>query len=138
MPDLKTLIGRVAGGKPLSRAEAEEAFNLMPRTAKADAQYRVFAEPDGPDLRGPFRKIDTTANAKGGRYVESLFYPMENPNTGEQVWPRKGTCWRHSREEMARLQGDRRLYWGVKGTATTPMRKLFADYSSRLSRGRKI
>jgi len=104
---------------------AEEAFNLMPRTAKADAQYQVFSEPGGPDPRGPFRKIDTTANAKGGRYVESLYYPLKNPYTGEEVWPRKGTCWRHNPEEMARLQADRRLYWGVKGTARTPMRKLF-------------
>ena len=104
---------------------AEEAFNLMPRTEKADAQYQVFAEPTGPDSRGPFRKIDTTANGKGGRYVESLFYPIRNPFTNEEVWPRKGTCWRHSREEMERLQGDRRLFWGAKGTATTPMRKLF-------------
>lgn len=106
---------------------AEEAFNLMPRTAKADAQYRVFKEPSGPDPRGPFRKIDTTANGKGGRYVESLFYAIKNPYTGEEVWPRKGTCWRHNTEEMQRLQDEKRLYWGVKGTATTPMRKLFAS-----------
>lgn len=105
---------------------AEESFNLMPRTEKADSQYRVFDEPDGPaDPRGPFRKIDTTANGKGGRFVESLFYPIVNPFTDVEMWPRKGTCWRHSREEMARLQADNRLYWGVKGTATTPMRKLF-------------
>ena len=26
---------------------------------------------------------------------------------------------------MQRLQSDGRLYWGVNGTATTPMRKLF-------------
>lgn len=104
---------------------AEESFNLMPRTEKANAQYQVFAEPNGPDERGPFRKIDTTANGKGGRYVESLFYPIVNPFTGIEVWPRKGTCWRHSRDEMARLQKERRLYWGVNGTATTPMRKLF-------------
>lgn len=104
---------------------AEEAFNLMPRTEKADAQYQVFREPGGPDPRGPFRKIDTTANAKGGRYVESLYYPIKNPYTGKEVWPRKGTCWRHNPEDMARLQTDRRLYWGVSGTATTPMRKLF-------------
>jgi adenine-specific DNA-methyltransferase len=109
------------------KTDAEEAFNLMPRTAKADAQYRVFTEPDGPDPRGPFRKIDTTANGKGGRFVESLYYPITNPYSGEEVWPRKGTCWRHSREEMQRLQDERRLYWGVKGTATTPMRKLFAS-----------
>lgn len=107
------------------KTAAEEAFNLMPRTEKADAQYQAFAEPGGPDPRGPFRKIDTTANGKGGRYVESLFYSIKNPFTGQEVWPREGTCWRHSKEEMERLQRDKRLFWGVKGTAATPMRKLF-------------
>jgi adenine-specific DNA-methyltransferase len=116
-----------ARGKDSSskKTVAEERFNLMERTEKADAQYRVFTEPSGPDPRGAFRKIDTTANGKGGRFVESLFYPISNPYSGEEVWPRQGTCWRHSRDEMARLQADKRLYWGVKGTATTPMRKLF-------------
>ncbi len=104
---------------------AEEAFNLMPRTEKADAQYQVFNEPSGPDSRGAFRKIDTTANGKGGRYVDSLYYPIRNPYTGQDVWPRNGTCWRHSKDEMERLQADKRLFWGAKGTATTPMRKLF-------------
>ena len=118
--------GRERGGGS-KKTLAEESFNLMPRTEKADAQYQVFDEPGGPDPRGAFRKIDTTANAKGGRYVESLFYAIRNPHTGQDVWPRKGTCWRHSREEMARLEADRRLYWGVKGTATTPMRKLFTS-----------
>jgi adenine-specific DNA-methyltransferase len=107
------------------KTTAEEAFNLMPRTEKANSQYRVYDEPEGPDPRGPFRKIDTTAHGKGGRFVESLYYPVTNPYTNQEVWPRKGTCWRHNREEMARLQGEKRLYWGVSGTATTPMRKLF-------------
>ncbi|MFM6356752.1 MAG: site-specific DNA-methyltransferase, partial [Planktothrix sp.] len=105
---------------------AEESFQLMPRTEKADSQYRVFEEPNGPDPRGSFRKIDTTANGKGGRFVESLYYPITNPFTGEQVWPRQGTCWRHSKEEMSRLQADNRLFWGKNGTSKTPMRKLFA------------
>lgn len=106
---------------------AEESFNLMPRTEKADAQYQSFNEPEGLDPRGPFRKIDTTANGKGGRFVESLYYGILNPYTNEEVWPRKGTCWRHNKDEMARLQADHRLYWGVKGTAKTPMRKLFLN-----------
>ena len=55
-----------------SRTQAEERLNLMPRTEKADSQYRVFTEPDGPDSRGAFRKIDTTANAKGGRDVPKV------------------------------------------------------------------
>ena len=108
---------------------AEEHFNLMPRTEKADAQYQVFREPDGPDPRGPFRKIDTTANAKGGRYVESLFYAITNPYTGKEVWPRKGTCWRHSKEDMTQLQTEKRLYWGVKGTATTTHAEALHDRS---------
>ena len=97
----------------------------MPRTDKADSMYQVFPEPSGLDPRGPYRKIDTTANGKGGRFVESLYYPITNPYTNEQVFPRQGTCWRHNRDEMQRLQNDGRLYWGVKGTAKTPMRKLF-------------
>jgi adenine-specific DNA-methyltransferase len=109
----------------IKRTVAELNFNLMPRTEKANAQYQVFDEPDGPDPRGPFRKIDTTANGKGGRHVQSLVYPIKNPYTLEEVFPRDGTCWRHSREDMEKLQAEKRLYWGVKGTAKTPMRKLF-------------
>jgi adenine-specific DNA-methyltransferase len=108
-----------------NRTIAEDNFNLMARTEKSNAQYQVFDEPSGPDSRGPFRKIDTTANGKGGRFVQSLFYPVTNPYTGEDVWPRQGTCWRHSQVEMVRLQADKRLFWGAKGTAKTPMRKLF-------------
>lgn len=108
-----------------SRTLAEERFNLRPRTEKANAEYRVFNEPSGPDPRGPFRKIDTTANGKGGRSVQSLIYGFPNPYTGEEVWPREGTCWRHSRADMEALQAEGRLYWGVSGQARTPMRKLF-------------
>jgi adenine-specific DNA-methyltransferase len=107
------------------RTLAEERLNLMPRTEKADAEYQIFKEPGGPDPRGKFRKIDTTANAKGGRDVVSLHFGVQNPTTGEMCYPRDGTCWRHSKEEMQRLQSEGRLYWGVNGTATTPMRKLF-------------
>lgn len=116
-------------GKTLSsnsnRTQAEDRLNLMPRTEKADADYQVFKEVGGLDPRGRFRKIDTTANAKGGRDVASLHYGFQNPHTNEMVYPRDGTCWRHSEEEMTRLQAEKRLYWGVNGTATTPMRKLF-------------
>ena len=108
-----------------NRTLAEERFNLMPRSDKANAQYREFPEPNGVDPRGAFRKIDTTANGKGGRSVDSLIYAVRNPFTGEEVWPRAGTCWRHNRAEMARLESENRLYWGVKGDAKTPMRKLF-------------
>lgn len=107
------------------KTDAEEAFNLMERTEKADSQYREFEEPFGVDPRGPFRKVDSTGNAKGGRYVESLYYAVTNPFTGEEVWPRKGRCWVYKKEEMEAMIADRRFFWGKDGKATTPMRKLF-------------
>lgn len=118
--------GKVQGEKS-KKTLAEEHFNLSPRTEKANKQYQIFKEPNGPDPKGPFRKIDTTANAKGGRHVDSLVYPIINPYTNEEVYPRKGTCWRHNKEDMAKLQDENRLYWGVDGKASTPMRKLYLD-----------
>jgi adenine-specific DNA-methyltransferase len=104
---------------------AEERFNLMTRTEKADSQYRLYEEPFGFDERGPFRKVDSTGNAKGGRFVESLVYPVTNPFTGQQVFPRKGRCWVYKEEEMLAMVADRRFFWGKDGKAGTPMRKLF-------------
>jgi hypothetical protein len=48
----------------------------MERTEKADSQYQLYEEPFGYDERGPFRKVDSTGNAKGGRFVESLSPPI--------------------------------------------------------------
>lgn len=104
---------------------AEQRFNLMQRTEKADAQYQLYEEPFGFDDRGPFRKVDSTGNAKGGRFVESLMYPVKNPFTGEEVYPRKGRCWVYKREDMEQMVADRRFFWGKDGKAGTPMRKLF-------------
>jgi adenine-specific DNA-methyltransferase len=116
--------GKAKSG-PGKKTLAEEQFNLLQRTEKSNADYKVFTEPNGPDPKGPFRKIDTTANGKGGRFVASLFYGIINPYTKEEVFPRQGTCWRHNQEDMKQLEKENRLYWGVKGEAKTPMRKLY-------------
>ena len=108
-----------------SKTRAEECFGLMERTEKAESQYQIYVEPFGFDDRGPFRKVDPTGNAKGGRHVDSLIYPVTNPFTGDQVYPRKGRCWVYKQEEMERLVADRRYFWGKDGKAGTPMRKLF-------------
>lgn len=107
------------------KTRAEEGFNLMQRTEKADSQYRLYEEPFGFDDRGPFRKVDSTGNAKGGRFVASLVYPVTNPFTGKEVLPRKGRCWVYKKEEMLQMVADRRFFWGKDGKAGTPMRKLF-------------
>jgi adenine-specific DNA-methyltransferase len=107
------------------KTRAEEAFNLMERTEKADSQYQLYQEPFGFDERGPFRKVDSTGNAKGGRYVASLVYAVKNPFTDKEVLPRKGRCWVYKKQEMLEMVADRRFFWGKDGKAGTPMRKLF-------------
>jgi adenine-specific DNA-methyltransferase len=107
------------------KTRAEDAFNLMQRTEKADSQYQLYEEPFGFDERGPFRKVDSTGNAKGGRFVESLMYPVTNPFTGQTVVPRKGRCWVYKEEDMLQMVSERRFFWGKDGRAGTPMRKLF-------------
>ncbi len=107
------------------KTKAEVAFNLMQRTEKADSQYQLYEEPFGFDKRGPFRKVDSTGNAKGGRFVESLIYPVTNPFTGVDVYPRKGRCWVYKKEVMLQMVADQRFFWGKDGHAGTPMRKLF-------------
>lgn len=112
-------------------SEASTSLFPMGRTEKADAEYREYQEPFGVDERGPFRKVDSTGNAKGGRYVESLTYGVQNPFTGETVYPRKGRCWVYEESEMKRLIADRRYFWGKDGRAGTPMRKLFKSEATR-------
>lgn len=119
------LVCAKAGGGVSKKTRAEEAFNLMQRTEKADSQYQLYEEPFGFDERGPFRKVDSTGNAKGGRFVESLIYPVTNPFTGDVVYPRKGRCWVYKQEDMLAMVADRRFFWGKDGKAGTPMRKLF-------------
>lgn len=60
------LVSAKAGGGDSKKTRAEASFNLMQRTEKADSQYRLYEEPFGVDERGPFRKVDSTGNAKGG------------------------------------------------------------------------
>jgi adenine-specific DNA-methyltransferase len=125
-----TLIYTMQSAKK-ENGEASTSLFLMSRTEKADAEYRLYEEPFGYDERGPFRKVDPTGNAKGGRYVESLTYGVENPFTGEIVYPRKGRCWVYQEDEMKRLIADRRYFWGKDGRAGTPMRKLFKSEATR-------
>ena len=55
----------------------ESSMNLRPRD-KADPS---FSNPDN-DPKGPWRLQQIHGNTRGGRWVDSLYYPITNPNTG--------------------------------------------------------
>ena len=60
-----------------------ESLNLRART---DAQIARYKNPDN-HPKGPWAPGDLMANVKGGRYVESLYFPIINPRTLQAHYP---------------------------------------------------
>ncbi len=63
------------------------------------------------------------------RYTASerpnLYYPIKQPNTGEEIWPKKTRVWAMSRDVHLKNEAEGRIWWGAKGENTTPSLKNF-------------
>ena len=92
--------------------------NLLPRTAKNDKQYRFE------DEQGIFRVGDYTCN-KSAEERPNLYYPILNPNTGEEVWPNKNRVWRTIAENHQKNEEEGLVWWGKNGNSTTPAFKRY-------------
>ena len=93
--------------------------NLMDRDDEADARY---ANPDN-DPRGPWKAIPFL-NPLTKEERPNLAYPIVHPKSGERLLPQKN-AWRGSREAYARLEKDRRVWWGADGDSRIPNIKRF-------------
>ncbi|WP_284850301.1 site-specific DNA-methyltransferase [Corynebacterium rhinophilum] len=74
---------------------SQSAFNLRPRPDGHGGYRNTDNDPLGPWAEHPM-----DSNAKGGRGVDHLFYPIVNPNTGKEYWPAKGRNWLYPREAI--------------------------------------
>ena len=61
--------------------------NLLPRGEEKDRLYRLK------DSKGTFRPDNYTCN-KSAEERPNLYYPITNPNTGEEIWPKRTAVWR--------------------------------------------
>src|SRR5690606_3123392 len=59
--------------------------------AISDGQEARYSNSDS-DPRGPWTDSDYTCN-KTAEQRPNLYYPIENPNTGEMVWPSRSRVW---------------------------------------------
>jgi adenine-specific DNA-methyltransferase len=94
--------------------------NRLPRSEEQKEYYR---NPDD-DQRGPWNSVAYTCN-KSKEERPNLYYPITNPNTGEEVWPSKTAVWAYSKEACEKHKEQDRLYWGQDGTASKPRLKNF-------------
>lgn len=92
--------------------------NLLPRGDDKDGQYKYE------DENGVFRNSDYTCN-KTAEERPNLYYPITNPNTGEEIWPKRTRVWAYSSEEHARHVEEGLIYWGKNGKGKVPAYKRY-------------
>jgi adenine-specific DNA-methyltransferase len=92
--------------------------NLLKRTEEKDRQYRYT------DEQGVFRLSDYTCN-KSSEERPNLYYPIIQPNTGEEIYPKKTSVWRYSKETHEQNIRDNLVYWGKDGLSSTPAYKRY-------------
>ena len=88
-----------------------------------DEQLSNYKNPDN-DPRGPWNSATYTCN-KSKDERPNLYYPIRNPNTGEDVWPKETAVWKYGPDVTAQQEKEGRLYWGAEGKAAFPRAKLF-------------
>lgn len=99
--------------------------NLVPRPKSKDRQYKYE------DERGVFRVSDYTCN-KTADERPNLYYPIKQPKTGEEVWPKRTRVWAYSEEVHKQHVADDLIFWGKSGDAVVPA---FKRYRHLLRRG---
>jgi adenine-specific DNA-methyltransferase len=92
--------------------------NLLPRTEEKDRQYRFK------DEKGMFRISDYTCS-KSIEERPNLYYPIVQPNTGQEIWPSKTRVWAYSQEEHKRNVESDLVYWGKDGNGKVPSFKRY-------------
>ena len=96
--------------------------NQLPRSEKS---LSVYKNPDN-DPRGSWRSDNYTC-AKTADERPNLYYPITNPNTGEEIWPKRTRVWGFGRDVHQQHVRDGLIWWGKNGTGSVPALKRFAD-----------
>jgi adenine-specific DNA-methyltransferase len=93
------------------------------RLVRTDEQAAYYKNPDN-DVRGPWNSATYTCS-KNRTERPNLYYPIKNPLTGTDVWPKETAVWKYAKDVAERHLEEGRLYWGAAGTARFPRLKLF-------------
>lgn len=88
-----------------------------------ERQRAFYQNPDN-DPRGPWNSSTYTCN-KTKDERPNLYYPITNPNTGEEIWPSETAVWAYSREAYQEHVASNLLYWGKDGKSSKPRFKKF-------------
>ena len=91
-----------ASGKPLA---------VIGRLERTEEHNKLYKNPDN-DPRGLWRTDNYLSN-KTPDERPNLYYPIKQPTTGENIWPREGLTWRYSREKHEQNVAENKVWWGA-------------------------
>lgn len=95
--------------------------NRLPLSKEQVSKY--YSNPDN-DPRGPWNSATYTCN-KSRSERPKLYYPITNPFTGEQIYPKETAVWAYSEQQCQEHIKNNMLFWGVDGHAKFPRFKKF-------------
>lgn len=93
---------------------------------RSEAQKSRYKNPDN-HPKGPWTAGDLMANVKGGRYVSSLYFPIINPQTGEEHYPSSNGNWRFSRKTIEKLFANNEIYFGEDNRGRPKLKRFLCD-----------
>ena len=102
------------------KKSAKFSRNLLPLTDDQSGRYK---NPDA-DYRGAWKAMDYTCRYTADQRP-NLYYPIVQPNTKEEIWPKRTRVWAFSREAHERNEAEQKIWWGTKGTNSVPALKNF-------------
>ncbi|MPV86071.1 site-specific DNA-methyltransferase [Ostreibacterium oceani] len=100
------------------------------RLERSEKQNSYYKNPDN-DPNGPWNSAAYTCN-KNKDERPNLYYPLINPTTGEEVWPRETAVWAYSKETHAQHVKEGRLYWGADGKSKSPRKKQYLTEAKKV------
>lgn len=96
------------------------------RKARSEEQISRYSNPDN-HPKGDWAADNLMANVKGGRYVESLYFPIINPNTGEEHYPSSKGNWRYNKDKIKDLLDNDEIYFGKDGKGRPKLKRFLCD-----------
>jgi adenine-specific DNA-methyltransferase len=111
----------------VAKAKSPQVIQRLARTVEHNKYY---ANPDS-DPRGDWNSAAATCS-KSAEERPNLYYSITNPNTGEEIWPRREAVWALSKERMLEALADGRVYWGADGRSRSPRMKIFLSEAGRV------
>ena len=104
------------------------------RKERTEENLSRYTNPDN-HPKGPWAVDNLMANVKGGRYVKSLYFPIKNPNTGEEFWPSSNGNWRFNKDKINELIKNNEIYFGKDGKGRPKLKRFLSEVREGLPFG---